>query len=474
MATPIPPNDATFSTWEVAAATGGRVVHETNAIVGIGVTTDTRAVRPGCIFVALEGERFDGHQFVPDAVAKGAITIVVRAGNGRDVQANVIEVDDTLVAWGALARTHLARWRKVQEAARVIGITGSAGKTTTRILTAALLGERRSVMATAGNLNNRVGLPSMIFTVASSHDAAVFELGMSLPNEIAQLAEIAKPDVGVILNCGVAHAEGVGGTRSDVAREKGALFESLASAGIAIVNGDDDAALGQLMRTSARSIRFGKNAGNDVQLLSRTPTATGAELAVLSGRRRLRVALPLVGEAAAIDFLAALAAAEAIGGSLDEAEITHALSTVTALEGRARVIVEKTIQLIDDTYNANPSSMRASLQMVAEVAGGARVGLVLGDMKELGPLSVESHRELAQLIQDASPGWIILCGEAVRHTYERLEEFGTHVRCVPDAEAALVEASKCILPGDVVLVKGSRSIGLERVVVGLSTIIKAT
>jgi UDP-N-acetylmuramoyl-tripeptide--D-alanyl-D-alanine ligase len=179
--------------------------------------------------------------------------------------------------------------------------------------------------------------------------------------------------------------------------------------------------------------------------------------------------LPLAGEAAAIDFLAALAAADAIAGSLSDDEVAHALGTVQAIEGRARMHRLGTVQLIDDAYNANPSSMLASLQMVVEVARGARIGLVLGDMKELGPLTVESHRELAECIRQARPGWIILCGQAVRHTYDRLEDLGLHAQCVADAGSALVEAQRRIEPGDVVLVKGSRSLGLERVVSGLAS-----
>ncbi len=476
MATPIPLNEARFSAWEIAAASGGRLVHSLFDVVTTSVTSDARTVRPGCAFFALLGERFDGHQFVTEAVSKGATTVVVRRGQGSGVHANVVEVDDTLVAWGDLARLHLARWRQTRNGASVIGITGSAGKTTTRLLTAALLSERRCVLATTGNLNNRVGLPATVFAVTDSHDAAVFELGMSLPDEIAQLAAIAKPDVGVLLNCGIAHAEGVGGTRSDVAYEKGALFATLPRSGVAIVNCMDPAALGQLVRTQARSFRFGSCDGSDARLLAREPTAYGALLSIANGGRHLRVEFPLVGAAAALDFLAALAAAEAIAGQLTEGEIAHALSRVEAIEGRARVLDVGEVKIIDDSYNANPLSMRESLTMAIEVAsqaGNARVGLVLGDMKELGPLTVESHRELADLIRDASPGWIILCGAAVRHTYERLEDLGIHVPCVPDAEAALVEAKQRIKSGDVVLVKGSRGIGLERVVVGLSAFVEA-
>jgi UDP-N-acetylmuramoyl-tripeptide--D-alanyl-D-alanine ligase len=469
MPTPIPTNAARFTPWEVARATGGRLVHLLDDRESVGVTADTRAVQPGCLFVALVGERLDGHAFVADALARGAVAVVVRDGHGSGLPANVVEVQDTLVAWGDLARAHLERWRRGHASSSVVCITGSAGKTTTRLLTAALLAERRSVVASLGNLNNRVGLPAMAFTADASRDAAVFEVGMSLRGEIAQLASIARPDVGVLLNCGVAHAEGVGGTRSDVAREKGALLEALPASGVAIVNGDDHAALGQIVRTVASPVRFGKGAGNDVRLVLREPHASGARLTISNRGRQLQVDLPLAGEAAAIDCLAALAAAEAIAGPLADDEIAHALATVQAMEGRARIHRAGTVQLIDDAYNANPSSMSASLQMVVEVAKGARIGLVLGDMKELGPLSAESHRELAECIRHTRAGWIILCGQAVRHTYDRLEELGIHAQCVPDAEAALVAAQRWIESGDVVLVKGSRSLGLERVVSGLAS-----
>ncbi|MBL8612103.1 MAG: UDP-N-acetylmuramoylalanyl-D-glutamyl-2, 6-diaminopimelate--D-alanyl-D-alanine ligase, partial [Myxococcales bacterium] len=219
MATPIPSNQARVSAWQIAAASGGRVTREVDAtLVGRGVTTDSRAVAPGSVFVALRGERFDGHEFVARAEESGAaIVVVARGESARARTAAVVEVDDTLLAWGAIARLHLAAWRRSAPAdapRRVIAITGSAGKTTTKELVRALASEVAPCHATAGNLNNRVGLPSVVLGLEPHHRIAVLEMGMSVPGEIAAMAEIAPPDVAIVTNVGLAHAGGVGGTRS--------------------------------------------------------------------------------------------------------------------------------------------------------------------------------------------------------------------------------------------------------------------
>ena len=244
------------------------MVRSTAGRVARGVTTDSRAVVPGGAFVALRGETHDAHAFVAAAIEAGAVLVVVERGRAPDdARADAVEVDDTWSRGARFARAHLQAWRRANAAARVVAITGSAGKTTTKELCAALLRTMGSggqpmgdVHATAGNLNNRVGVPAVVLELEPRHRFAVLEVGMSLPGEIAALASIVEPDVAVITNVGMAHAGGVGGSLNDVAREKGALFAGVRAEGVCVANADDAAVLAQLARAprGARVTSFGR------------------------------------------------------------------------------------------------------------------------------------------------------------------------------------------------------------------------
>ncbi len=497
MATPIPPNRARWSAWSVVAATGGTWLRRgsaghDDAGTGAGIMSDSRAVTPGAAFVALRGDAHDGHVFVDAAIARGASLVVVERGHApsTSVACDVVEVSDTLVAWGALAAAHVRAWRRgraaTSEAASVVGITGSAGKTTTKELCAALLATDGPCHATPGNLNNRVGLPAVCFGLERDHRHAVLEMGMSVAGEIAQLAAIAPPDVAILLNVGVAHAEGVGGTRQGVAREKGAIYEALDAHGVAIVNLDDAAAAGQMARSRAgREVTFGRAEGAAYRLVARTPRgADGSRLVIVrSGGERsagpLTVDLPRVGEAAALDFVAALAAAEAASGvTFSAPRIAVALAGLAAPTGRAAIVaLADGTWLLDDTYNANPASMRAALATLRELAGdgapGGRVRrrmvAVLGEMKELGPSAQAEHDTLGDAVAEAGVALLIGCGGGlVEGALARAAAAGVAVLSCADAAAAARAACEAVLPGDVVLVKGSRSVQTEGVVQSLA------
>ena len=404
MATPIGANRAVVEARSVAQATGGRLVRSTTGRAAHGVTTDSRAVVRGGAFVALRGEKHDGHAFIGAAIEAGAALVVVERGRApEDARADAVEVDDTLVAWGAIARAHLHAWRSANSAARVVAITGSAGKTTTKELCAALLRTVGQCHATAGNLNNRVGVPAVILELEAKHRFAVLEVGMSLPGEIGVLARIVEPDVAVVTNVGLAHAGGVGGTIADVAREKGALFEGVRPGGVIVANGDDPAVMAQVGRAprSARLTSFGRqDIAARYRLLEREPLGPeGSRLRIDRGRGDVvSVVLPIPGEAAAIDFAAALAAADAaVEGSVDP---SRAMGSLAPIPGRMRVCRSHGLTVLDDAYNANPASMRAALSTLAEWADGRRVA-VLGEMKELGP-AAESGRSQVSLVGPVS------------------------------------------------------------------------
>ncbi len=486
MATPVPENSARLTAWDVAAATGGSILHvEGDGRVARGVTTDSRAVRAGGAFVALRGETHDGHGFLASAVDQGAALLVVERGRALrgDTRADVVEVSDTLVAWGDIARAHLRAWRRerMPEASRVVAITGSAGKTTTKEICAALLRTQRGTLATSGNLNNRIGLPAMALCTERAHQFVVLEMGMSVPGEIGAMASIARADVAILLNVGIAHAAGVGG-RAGVAAEKGAIVQALGATGVAVVNADDEAARGQLARThAARGVLFGRAADADYRLVSRTADgARGSQLTVTRrrpgglGLESLSVFLPLVGEAAAIDFVAALAAADAaVGKPVVAAQVAEALADLAPVRGRAEVVeLAGGVTVIDDAYNANPASMRAALAVLAEIAGATaerrRCVAVVGEMKELGAFEASEHRAFGDALADAGISLAIGCGGAIDLALLAAEARGVRVVRASDAAAAAIAAVEQVSDGDVVLVKGSRSVGAERVVVALT------
>ncbi len=520
MATPIPTNQARFVLFDIALATSGTITRrgthwdEPTA----GVFSDSRAVTPGCVFVALRGDSHDGHAFLGAAVENGANVVVVERGRGQDPafdtergkQSTVVEVDDTLVTWGDLARAHLTRWRMESVDGRVVAITGSTGKTTTKELTAALLAQVSPTHFTAGNLNNRIGVPAVIFALESRHRYCVLEMGMSVPGELDAICDFAKPDVAVVVNVGVAHSEGVGG-REGVMKEKGAVYRALGSDGIAVVNADDD-----YVRRAARLARirrvetFGRTGLSlrrpgsfadglpslippssgaprvslpppssrpsmppssglaHYRLIERTPEGSGSRLVVICAGRELSLYLPLAGEAAALDLLAAIAAQEAASREMLTVEsIERALASIR-LTGRNVVRkLANDMLVLDDTYNANPASMRAALATLDEIAGARRRVAVLGEMKELGALGEAEHVALGDALADARIALAIGCGGLVELALARAESRGVEVvRCKTTDEAAQLAPSR-IAKGDAVLIKGSRSTKTELVLAAL-------
>jgi UDP-N-acetylmuramoyl-tripeptide--D-alanyl-D-alanine ligase len=473
MSTPIPSNGAELTAWEVAAATGGDLVRSSSVRrPAAGFVTDTRALSPGSGFVAIQGATLDGHQFLGEAVSRGASLLVVRKGTPRpDGDVDIVEVGDTLAGWGDIARAHLRRWRREAPRSATVAITGSTGKTTTKELCAALLRRVGPCLATTGNLNNRIGVPAVALGVEASTRFAVFEVGMSEPGEIAALARIVEPDVAVLVNVGVAHAGGVGGSRAAVAREKGALVEALGSRGTAIVNLDDEAAAAQAMRCRGRVETFGRDPRASYRLAERTSLgARGSKMRVVRKGERFDAILPLLGEGAVLDFLAALAAAEAaLGSVLPQAVIDAALLDGAPLGGRALLKrLGGDILAIDDTYNANPASMQAALDTLAEVAQeGRRMVAVLGEMRELGGIAEREHDALGEALARAGVKLAIGCGGLVDRTLDRAASLGVEVlHAKTTAEAALL-AGKEVRSGDAVLLKGSRAAAVETVLAAL-------
>ncbi|MFO0552714.1 MAG: UDP-N-acetylmuramoyl-tripeptide--D-alanyl-D-alanine ligase [Polyangiaceae bacterium] len=478
MATPIPKNEAAFSLAEIALATLGDVSQTGATSRFAGVSSDSRNVCAGEIFVALRGAKFDGHEHVADAVRLGAGCVVVSREVEVPAGVGVVRVADTLAALGALGREHAARWRSSARPRRTIGITGSAGKTTTRHATTRLLAELGlSIHSSAGNLNNEVGVPFTLLGLSTAHEACVIELGMNSPGEIARLAAVTRPEVGVVTLVAEAHTEGVGSIWG-VLREKSSLLAALPHDGVAIANGDDDRTRAALVRSNARRrVVFGEAADAEVRLVSRALRGlegSDVEIAVGDGVR-VEARVPLLGAAGVYAVLAAVAAVAAVAPELatDRARMSRAIAALGENEAgrlRAERAPDDTV-VIDDAYNANPASMLSSIRAARELADALErpLALVLGGMFELGARSAELHREVGRAAAAASPGIVVVAGAAAEELAIGAEGAGARVVRAPDAQAAEDIARAAVPPGAVALVKASNSVGLPRVARALVT-----
>jgi UDP-N-acetylmuramoyl-tripeptide--D-alanyl-D-alanine ligase len=456
-----------FTAAELQAATGGRWLDAPPGAVA-GVSTDTRSITTGALFVALRGERHDAVAFLPAAAAAGAAAAVVSAEGQALPGLPRLLVADTLRALGALAGHHRRRFTLP-----VVGVTGSNGKTTTREMIAAILAERGPVLKTEGNLNNEVGVPLTLFGLKATHQAAVIEMGMNHAGEIARLAAIAAPQVGVVTNAAAAHLEGLG-TVDGVADAKAELYAGLPPGGIAVVNADDARMLARGRTSGRRMLTFaaGRQRRGDVVVLELLQQeAAGVKFLLGVGNRELTVALPLVGAHNALNAAAAACAAIALGCT--DQEIIRGLAAVRPVGRRLRLErLPGGLLLVDDCYNANPLSMDAALATLAGLARteGGRPLAVLGDMLELGPGEAELHRGVGAAAARVPVARLFGFGHRSRETLAGAEAAGLSPDQTFQTEdlAALVEAVRGgTAPGDVLLVKGSRGMKLERLVVAL-------
>jgi len=462
MSTPIPANRAQFSRDEVLAATGGSACGPAFERIS-GVVTDSRKTEPGNLFVALRGERFDANQFVSQAIDSGAAAVMVERGTPLPAHVSAVEVAGTLHALGDLAKAHRAAW-----SGKVIGVTGSVGKTTTRELTAAALQSAgRRVLKTTGNLNNRVGVPMTLFQLDAAVDTAVIEMGTSEPGEIARLAEISAPDVGIVTRASLAHTEGLGSVEA-VADEKVALLHALPQDGLAVAYGDDAPVKKRASVVRARhKLFYGRSAGNDVRVVDWSVVVHGTHARVQVRGEEIDITMGLLGEGAVLNAAGALAIAFGLGVSLQDA--ARGIATVLPSPGRLQLRKGTGDRLIlDDSYNANPASVEVALDAGRALANERRAPLivVLGDMKELGAQSEEAHRRIGQLVADTQPFLFVGCGEAMHEAVAAANARGADTLWFEES-AECGELTDRLPLKAVVLVKGSRSMEMERVITPL-------
>ena len=419
-----------------------------------GVSTDSRQMHEGELFVALRGPTFDGHVFVPAAGARGASAVMVDAKTECSVPSIVVE--DTRQALLSLAEN----WRDRFDVP-FAAVTGSNGKTTVKEFLAAICALQAPVLKTQGNLNNDVGVPLTLFGLDDHHRAAVVELGANHAGEIRSLAAVVKPRVGIITQCAPAHLEGFG-TIDAVARAKGELFEQVVFDGTVVVNADDNFAdFWRALAGPRKVLSFGLCETADVSAtwcINKRCT----RMILLTPQGVTEVNLKLPGRHNVMNALAAAAAALALGIGLDD--IASGLETVQPLKGRlAPVDAPGELVILDDTYNANPISLKAGLEVLSQYSG--QTWLIMGDMAELGDGEFRFHEEAGALAREYGVAHLFATGERCRHAVAAFGEGARHF----DQQTDLIDAVRnSVDPGATVLVKGSRSMHMERVVDALA------
>lgn len=423
-----------------------------SAIAVSGIETDSRTVRPGEVFLALKGEVFDGHAFVAQAFDRGAIAAIVNqesevARNADRFEQPILPVSDTLQAYQAIAR-----WWRHQCPAKIIAVTGSVGKTTTKELIAAVLSQHGSVLKTQANYNNEIGVPKTLLQLEPSHRFAVIEMGMRAAGEIAELTQIAQPDVAVITNVGTAHI-GRLGSEEAIAHAKCELLADLPSGSVAVLNGDDE----RLMRVSqtvwnGSCLTFGLTHGKMTGKLI-SPHCLSVE--------NREFTLPLPGRHNALNFMAALAVAQTL--NLDWTKATENLS-IQLPTGRAqRHWLAADILALDETYNAGVESMTAALHLLAETPGKRHIA-VLGTMKELGDRSIELHRRVGEVVQSLNLDYLFVLADPLESQAMADGAGSVPVECFTQAESLAQRLAELVQSGDRLLFKASRAVGLERVI----------
>jgi UDP-N-acetylmuramoyl-tripeptide--D-alanyl-D-alanine ligase len=426
------------------------------------VCTDSRALKAGDVFLALRGEKFDGHTFVQEAARRGALGAVVdQAVDELPPDFCVLKATNTLYALQRIS----GEYRKSLPV-QVVCITGSNGKTSTKDLTSAVLRERFQITRTEGNLNNHIGLPLTMLKVRSTDQIGVFEIGMNHPGEIAPLAALARPDVAVITNIGVAHIEYMG-TRDAIAKEKGALAEALPPSGTVVLNSDDDFARSIASMTKADAIYCGLAEDANIRATELSQDFSGMKFRLHAFGKVVSAQLPVPGIHMVRNALLAVGVGHAFGMSIEEA--AAGLMNLQLTKGRLEQKVVRGIQVLDDTYNANPDSMKAALLTLSQMSTNGRRIAVLGRMGELGAESERGHRIVGQAASDLGIDCVVTVGdEAALMADEAWRGGVAKVVKVKDQDEAIKALRDYARAGDLILVKGSRSSKMERIVEGLA------
>jgi UDP-N-acetylmuramoyl-tripeptide--D-alanyl-D-alanine ligase len=432
------------------------------------VVTDSRLVRKGDLFIAFQGERFDGHAFVPKSLAQGAVCALVQEDYRLPPMPKhagtpmLLGVRDTLEAYQRLA-THYRNRFPIP----VIAITGSNGKTTTKEMVAHVVAQRWKTLKTEGNLNNRIGVPQTLFQLTPRHQAAVIEMGVDQQGQTTRLCEIARPTLGVITNIGPDHLEFFGSMEGS-AQAKAELLDHLPQDGAVVLNADDEYFDYLAARAQCRVVAFGASPKAVIRAVNVRPDKKGGTVfgLVLPGKsRQTDIHIRTQGQHNVSNALAAAAVGYALG--LSGTAIAEGLAKFRPAAMRSQISTSHGVQVINDCYNANPASMKAAIQLLAELGRGKRSIAALGDMLELGADSKRMHREVGAFLAARGIGHLLACGVLGREVAEGARQAGMapdRIAELPDAQAAAAALARMVRQGDVVLVKASRGMRMEQVV----------
>ncbi|GFP22939.1 UDP-N-acetylmuramoyl-tripeptide--D-alanyl-D-alanine ligase [Candidatus Hakubella thermalkaliphila] len=469
---------------DLARITEGRVLRGDLSQLILSISTDSRTLQPGDLYVSLRGERFDGHDFIWEAVSRGAMGFLTSRsyaelssgqkgvpGDESAAQSNIsstrsqkgdlaiIQVRDCLAALQALAREVRNR-----SSYRTIGLTGSTGKTSTKDFLKSILAKRFKVWATPKSYNNEVGLPLTILGADSQDEILIAELGMRGEGQIAQLCEILRPDMGIVTRIGPVHLETLG-SEDRIARAEGELVEAIPETGLVVLNRDDRWFPSMADKARGRVVSYGMDSEAEVRATDiKLDAEARPSFQLVSGDRRTLVKLQVMGEHNVANALAAAALADELGVSMEE--IKGGLQGAQLSDMRMEMVRVDGIRIINDAYNANPMSMKAALKTLSHMGKRARTIALLGDMLELGEKTVYYHREIGREVVEQKIDFLIAMGELSKYIYEAALEAGLEQKralLVDSLEDAAKEIKKILSSGDVLLIKASRAIGLERV-----------
>ncbi|HEX7712827.1 MAG TPA: UDP-N-acetylmuramoyl-tripeptide--D-alanyl-D-alanine ligase [Bacillota bacterium] len=464
---------ADFTLEELAAATKGRLLRGEPGKTVHGLTIDSRRIEPGQLFLALKGERFDGHDFISAALAGGARAVVLDDEGRFDEEQfrvypdpGVILVPDSQEALGAIARFHRDRFQ-----IPVIAVTGSNGKTTTKDLVAAILAQEWPIIKTEANFNNEIGLPLTLLKIDQTTRAAVVEMGMRGLGQIRHLCGIARPEMGIVTNVGLSHLELLG-SQENIARAKAELIEALPGTGLAVLNGDDPYVRAMTRKRQSdgglRTVRYGIDGPElDYRADKYRVIENGSSFRLVYPKGSFEVTLPIPGRHNVLNALAAIALAKELGFS--DTAIRKGLANPGLTEKRLNRIECRGFTIIDDTYNASPASVRAAIDVLCSLPNRNRRFAVLSDMLELGTTAASSHREIGTYAAERGIDHLFAWGDLALEYTSGMNDVNPGKAAFFTSKSALVaELKSCLKPGDAVLVKGSRSMKMEEVVKALS------
>ena len=423
-----------------------------------GVTTDSRKITGGTLFVALKGENFNGEDFAQDALKKGAAAVLVSKNFDKNIDGTVIKVDDTLTAYREIA----GAWRNRFDIP-IVAVTGSNGKTTTKDLVAAALNSLGNVQKTSGNFNNEVGVPMTLLELNDKHKAAVVEIGMRGLGQIETLAQVVKPTIGIVTNVSEAHIELLGSIEN-IARAKGELVEAIQAGGTIILNADNVHTVGMknLVRDGVKILTYGLENEADFFAKNILIGSVSTEFTLSFRGKEYDFEIPMLGRHNVSNALAAIAAGYAVGLSVPE--VQRGFSTLTTTKMRFEVIRRDGLTIINDAYNASPASMRVAIKTTAEIYNGKLIA-VLGDMLELGDISERVHREIGAFLAENKFDTLITLGELGRFIAEGAREAGLkNIYSFDTHEDAAKKILELVRDGDTILFKASHVMHMEKII----------